>query len=312
MTIEMKKQLRIRALSTLGAVAAASLLLALPLQANYTSTILNSNPVAYFPLDEGPGATTVSSAVSGLSGDVFGSPTRVAGPRGNGTTAFMFNNPFGDEDPGGQFSPPVSDYIRVPHNAVLNITGSVSLELWLNRPTGPRVGWEGFAGKNDNAYQLRRNSIASTVGHNRIAWSVNYQDGNRLPDDNVTVFGGSPVSSADINFDNWMHIVGVLDFDAEKQLIYIDGMLDAEVDLPADRTSVNENTFDFMIGAHLSSSEVVQRGTVGAIAEVAVYDYALTAAQIQGHYLAIPEPSVYALFGGLAGLALVLLRRRKS
>ena len=301
----MKKQLHIRALSTLGAVAAASLLLALPLQANYTSIIINSNPVAYFPLDEGPGATTVSSAVSGLSGDVFGSPTRVAGPRGDGTTAFMFNNPLAlNETP--------VDWIRVPHNPDLNITGSVSLELWLNRASGDRVTWEGFAGKSDNTYQLRRNSTGSaTVGHDRIAWSVNYQDGSRLPSDNITVFGGSPVSSVDINFDNWMHIVGVVDFAAEKQLIYIDGVLDTEVNLPADRTAVNENSLDFMMGAHLSTDEVVQRGLAGALAEVAVYDYALTAAQIQGHYLAIPEPSLYALLGGLAGLTLVFLRRSR-
>ena len=279
-----------KSISTAVGAAAASVMLALPLQADYPSTILESGPVAYFPLDEGAEATTVTSLVSGLNGDVFGEPTRVAGPRGDGTTAFMFNNPEGTVD--NNFGPEPVDYIRVPTDPVLDITGSVSLELWLNRVPGEggrvenRISWEGFAGKNDNAYQLRRNSSGSAdVGHDRIAWSVNYQDESRLPGDlGPSVIAGSTVSSVNIDFGNWMHVVGVVDLGAGKQMIYINGVLDAEVDLPADRESVNVNAFDFMIGAHLSNQGVVQRGTVGALAEVAVYDHALSPERVLVHY----------------------------
>ena len=49
----------------------------------------------------------------------------------------------------------------------------------------------------------------------------------------------------------------------------------------------------------------------GAMDDIRIYNYALSAAEVQGLYTAVPEPSTYAALTGLTALGFAAMRRRK-
>jgi hypothetical protein len=120
----------------------------------------------------------------------------------------------------------------------------------------------------------------------------------------------TPSSDHPLEDNNWHYIVVTYSYDGvgtTTETWYNDSTLEAS------RTVSGSLTYptswaDPVIGAEGGNPIYIWHGYTGALADVAIYNYALSPAQITAHYnAAIPEPATIALLS-LGGLA--LLKRR--
>lgn len=116
-------------------------------------------------------------------------------------------------------------------------------------------------------------------------------------------------SAEALPFGEWTYLVATYDLDSTTQTLYINGVQVAQnTNGPS---AIPDTPAPFEIGRHWSAREA--NSMIGSIAGVAVYDYALSAEQVQSHYAAIPEPGSLVLLGaGVAGLLLIRRRLRSA
>lgn len=145
-------------------------------------------------------------------------------------------------------------------NAKMNYT-RVSLEAWIRVSSFTR-NWQAIVTKGDTAWRLHR--YAAT---DQVAFGTSGLD----------VVADLP-STRPLRDDQWHHVVGV--YDGRAKYLYVDGALDAWQPASGDIAS---NTADVAIG---NNSQQPERGWNGYLDEVAVYDRALSPAEVMGHYLA--------------------------
>jgi hypothetical protein len=112
---------------------------------------------------------------------------------------------------------------------------------------------------------------------------------------------------------NWHHVVGVLNVTNGTVLLYVDGVLQASNNTYAPTIGIFTTLSPVTIGSHMSTATSGDNyNWAGQIQDVAIYNYALTASQIQTHYLAAgiapqiaqqPASSTNVSYGGTVALA---------
>lgn len=148
----------------------------------------------------------------------------------------------------------INDYVKIPDSDNLDITGDLTIEAWVNTSqTG--LGW------------IFSNCLEVSP-HDGFTLEL-YNGKARFYSQNSDLFSASV-----INTGTWKHIAVTLS--GTTATIYVDGVLDSSgtVNTP------NVNTVDQTIGASYALSYFFQ----GLIDEVAIYNRALTASEIQQHY----------------------------
>lgn len=289
---EMKYELR-----EILAFFAALLVMGLeaPCLADYQSSVLADAPLAYWQLNDAPGSTTVSNlgstgaAANGTynNGITLGVPGLVAGSGtaiqiGNGTTNNMETAPF-EKYPTG--------------------SSGFSVEFWVKFETIPT----GFAnlvgdGTSTDFFNFYLMVYATSGGHVRA--HVQTTSGITAIDSNVSLAD----DSAHMVVSTWDSTTGNLS-------LYLDGSLAAttpSIGAPPNTGSPIDTANAMVIGK--DSRENVT-ATID-LAQAAIYNKALTASQIEAHYLAgvvtVPEPtSLTLLSAGLGGLLLISRSRRR-
>ncbi|MBX2998258.1 MAG: putative Ig domain-containing protein [Caldilineaceae bacterium] len=214
-------------------------------------TMCPANLISYWPMNEAVGSTLFTDIQSGYNGSCSGAacPTAV-----NGKVA-------------GALSFDGNDKVDIPHQADFNWnnTDSFSIELWVNTTqncagnkvfigkyggnTGSMAWWVGCS-PTGNAYFSVRDSRKTSVG-----------------------FGGT----TQINNGNWHHLVAVYNGSSRQNLLYVNGQLEAS------RASNFAGDFVSNVGLTLGyyANSYFYRGILD---EVAIYDRALDAGEIQQHY----------------------------
>lgn len=155
-------------------------------------------------------------------------------------------------------------YVSVPAAAVLAPTAAVSVEAWVNTTSTSAPGAileKTIGGVVNTSYLLFQEAGSWRFRVSIVAVGI------------VTV--ATPVTAADVGA--WVHLVGT--FDGLNLRLYRNGVL--------------MDTSALSVGAVSSGSGVLLIGALGGtifllsekLDEVAVYSYALTAAQVQAHYL---------------------------
>ncbi len=250
---------------------AATLLVGSPaliLAQDYPTTILSQQPVGYWRLEETTQpipdnftAANLGSLGSGESGTytsdvVRGLPSAFPG----GVTSSGFSNP-------GLSVTYLGPVVDIPSSADLNPSGPFSVEFWaepsasfapllspvcsLDTTGGGRQGFL-FYGGTDGAH--------GTIWEFRVGDTGGYKG---------TVYGPSLVPAA------WAHIVGV--YDGSSIVLYVNGVATAPVTVP----SFSPNLINPL---RIGATTIPNREWDGGVQEVAVYQTALTAAQVSAHF----------------------------
>ena len=158
-----------------------------------------------------------------------------------------------------------NDYVTVPDNSALDITGSITIEVWLyptnSSATQVIVGKTDGANASDLSYMLR----ITTAG-------IRFEVGNGIGAVN------SPLADFTIfTLNTWHHVVGYFNTNTDRTGIYVDGV---EIGTPTNGPtgSLKATNASLLIGIF---SNVYSQYFIGKIDEVRIWNTAQTASQIQ-------------------------------
>jgi hypothetical protein len=226
-----------------------------PVANNYGGTGANDNGY-YLP-------GTVPGAVPGPY--VVGFPAT-----GTNNVAAAFNHFTWMQDNNGNTG--VSGFVDVPYNTGdLNILGPVTMTAWIK--ANPSIilnagRFQTFAGRGDNSYRM------DVDGANTNALHFAYGGAGDL-------VGNSPAGY--LNDGRWHFVVG--EWDGLTQWLYVDGFFNASNAAPV--APAGTTVLDFTIG---EAPDDTGRVFDGAIAQVAIFGYALSPSQVQSLYYSAELP----------------------
>jgi hypothetical protein len=227
--------------------------------------VVTAQPVAYWRLDEASGSSVAHDYVGGHDG-TYDSSVTLGQPSGI----------VGDTDQSAAFA---FAGITVPYSSDLNPFTTFSLEAWVKvEPAGTGI---------DRPILWSANTYAGwTYGYmlsvnSSDAWS--FTTGQKTSGFN-TLTGGAATN------EGWDHVICTFDDATGDKRLYVNGELVAQTTTatgtfgpnPAEGTLDNPVPFDQGIGWNVRD----YTGYYGGLDEVAIYNYALSPAQVQAHYAA--------------------------
>jgi hypothetical protein len=218
--------------------------------ADYSAIIAADGAISHWRLGE-PSGTTAVDVISANNGTYI-----------NGPTLGIAGAITGDADTAATFSSPSVQYVTVASDAPFRFAGTTpfSLEAWINHT--PDGSYRNFLAAK-NAGEVGGYALYSQVDEFGFARRAASSSNTALLE---------PGISAGV----WHHVVGT--YDGTSMRLYLDGTLVAgpvasSKSLPSDST--------FTIAANGAAVGTVFNGSID---EVAVYDYALSAAAVLEHY----------------------------
>ena len=151
------------------------------------------------------------------------------------------------------------DWVDCGNDMRLNIVAEITIACWVKvrKFDKPR---QTIVSKGNSAWRLAR------VGANAVEFGCN---GLALPDG----ISGALPGTANVNDGRWHHVAGI--YDGTRICLYVDGRLDASSEASG---RFNMESDKVLIGENDGTS---QRSFDGFLDDVRIYDYALSAAEIQ-------------------------------
>lgn len=229
---------------------------------SYASTVLGDGPVSYWRLGEQTGTTAADSGNGGNNGTYNGGSTLgVAGAIvGDTDTAVKLNGSTG--------------YVGVPDNANLDITGDMTLEMWA-KP----------GALNGTTQTVLQKGTSSNVAGPGWQYRMSINSANRWK--GILFVGNSSFEIIDtidtLSATRWDYLVLVRS--GTTQTLYVNGQAVGSVSISG---PTNATTGMLAFGRAGSYSNYYLNGNVD---EVAIYNQALTTAQIQSHLTAATSGS---------------------
>lgn len=225
----------------------------------YESAVMALNPIAYWPMNETNG--TIAFDYAGTNngtyqgGFILGQTTLPATAGFGQTAAPLFDGFSGDVD--------------IPSGGAnwnLNITGPMTVIEWLQCPAGGET-IDGFStplGHSDASYRF---DVAGDTAH----WA----------DPGGDIIDNNPLSNQ-----QWHQLVGI--YDGANELFYVDGQLIGSAGASTPGGSLD----DLNIGR---APDYGNRYFQGNIAQVAIYNYALSQSQVTNLYNSIEAPPLVSV-----------------
>lgn len=210
---------------------------------SYRDEVMADNPVGYWRLGETSGAVAQDETANNIDGTYVNTPTLGVAGAISGNTAVSFASAS-------------SEYISVPHNAVLNTADVVSIEFWFKLATTTSI--QTFVMKGTSAYRVYYNSASNKIGFER-------NDSGTIVETSVTVTDTS----------SWHHFVATKNGATSK--LYLDGV---------DRTGVvtNQTLLNNSTALLWAAMVGITNYFNGSLDELAIYSTALSAARVAAHF----------------------------
>jgi hypothetical protein len=215
----------------------------------YASTVMGDGPVAYWRLDETSGTTAHDVTGHGHDGAYTASCQL-------GVGGALLN----DTDPAAGFDGMTSTISAPPRDLDFAGTSPFSVEGWVS------------VGRINNAFHHVINH-ESPAG-NREGYAVFVQSTGNLAFERFVAAAGTTLQGPTATHNEWYYVVGT--YDGALLTLYVNSTVAARADDTRSRSPLAD---DFYIGAGEST-----RFYDGDIDEVAIYDKALTQAQITAHW----------------------------
>ncbi|BCL17413.1 hypothetical protein GCM10017556_51520 [Micromonospora sagamiensis] len=217
---------------------------------SYPEFVAGADPAGYWRLgDAASSRTAVDSSTSGRDGTYLGAEPGVEGVLAGDGAADL-----------------ASGYVDVPRGPRTNLDGPFTLEAWVKLdllvPTPGQAIIESYQTPATNGYVLRADNGVLQ------AWTLG------APGQGHGVVTGH----TRLTPDRWHHVAAV--FDGSRLTVYLDGVADNSV---ATTVAPGGGTASIKLGGR--GDDTFQR-LQGDLDEAAIYDRALTAAEIQKHYFA--------------------------
>lgn len=219
-------------------------------------------------LNETSGSDFVDASGQGNKGTCSGTGCPVLGGDGKFVTAASFDG--------------VDDQISIPSSPSLNVTQAVTVEAWIyptvmpNKDQGAAIVSKGNNG-NDARYELLTVS-SLPVGANAATWRLS----NHSTIDPNTGSAISYIYGGNMPLNAWSHVVGT--YDGSVMSLYVNGIQMASQSAAGGPITTDNNPL--MIGVRQNQSATTGNSHFkGMIDEVAVYNRALSAAEVQNRFL---------------------------
>lgn len=215
---------------------------------------LGADAVGVWNFDEGEGTTAKDISGYGNNGTIHDAdptsdtPHNVVGS-GEGKYALNFDG--------------LNDYVEINNSDSLNPSSQITFEVWINQKIQVNTDKK----KGDFLFCKDRHYI-----------KIVRSDGKDVIKAELKGVRGKIISLTHIIKNTWHHIV--VTYDGSSMKLYLDGNLDTSKDADG---SIEPNSKSVILGASNNKGELPFNGFVD---EVRIYSKALTAAQIQEHYLA--------------------------
>ncbi|NEO39248.1 MAG: hypothetical protein F6J90_24090 [Moorea sp. SIOASIH] len=153
------------------------------------------------------------------------------------------------------------DYVKIANKSYFDIiTDAITISIWIKVNSFTKK-WQAIITKGDDSWRLHRSGNS-----NKLKFTI----------DGI----GGVESIRDINDQKWHHVVGF--YDGKKLKIYIDGELDNST---TESGTIPNNNYNVMIG---ENDKEKGRYFHGQIAEVSIWNVALSAEQLFNNIPSIP------------------------
>ena len=226
-----------------------SLVLALGLSLPSGVEAADPDLVGWWKLDDGSGTVASDSSGNGHEGTLVDDPQWVAGQIGG---ALHF-----DAD---------GDAVHIGHAAAFNFPGSFSISAWINIEAWNDANWQnvivGKEGEGGRSWQLRKHG-----GNDNLTFTIRGTSGADDPQGTIVPTHGE-----------WHHVVAIYDVDAGTRTVYIDNVLDVQIDDTGVHTPDDNSLY---IGARSQTNDAGPTGRFnGMIDDVYIFSRALTVGEI--------------------------------
>jgi hypothetical protein len=239
--------------------------------APYPATVLGDHPLAFWRLDESAG-TTAYDYVGG----------------NNGTYTNVLVGEFPSYDPTSDPSEgnaPYFGYLQTNNSYV----GWVPTNINFASPTNVNAEFSVECWVQEKGFAVGSGIVSIGYGSGGEEFALDCGASNNDLRFFVRNAGGTPEnasSSVSTGDQAWHYVAGVCDEANGKVSLYVDGTLASTANISA-KSGILTSIQPLTIGARQESlGSQYDDQWIGSIDEVAVYNYALTAAQVQSHYLA--------------------------
>jgi hypothetical protein len=157
------------------------------------------------------------------------------------------------------------DAVNVGDSSMFNPTGSLSISAWINMSS-----WGGNWG----------NVILSKRGENDLGWQFRRHGGNQNLTFTLRGTSGAddPQGTIEPPLNEWIHVAAVYDADAGLRTVYINSIVDVQID---DSGTVASCPHDVYIGARATDDNAGQEGFFdGQIDDLSIYGRALSPGEV--------------------------------
>lgn len=248
--------------------------------APYPAMVLADKPIYYYRMDEAdtgyPNDSVVAYDYAGGENGSYSNANLSEPSYSSATDPSETSAGFGQNASQDSYMGSVPAYVDL--SVPTNNSAEFTIECWANGSSGQQFD----AGLVTIGYGYGGEEFALDTGGNDPNHDVRFYI-NGATGVNYGVASSVPLDP--LNNPGWHHIVAVVDEAGGKIRLYIDGNLVGSTSVPAG-AGIQKETAPLAIGSRLSTSTATDYDNqfYGFIDDVAIYNYALTTAQVQAHY----------------------------